>query len=221
MHCLVDKIRVRGKDYYLVAKYTKTGAIHSIVMSDTTAVEMPTLDDGYRLMADVYRRLAVDLGTYAPGSKVELPLAAGGKIQVTIKTVTPDKVEATGPDGTVYTIPRLSDTATPQPVQTLAPEQPKLGELTVSAADVLGQVGEPDAPPATAKRRLSRHEIVDEAETLIRNSLAAGMSIGLDDIVDHMSNYYANSRDELFSGAELAWSKVEWENADKQQELAQ
>lgn len=75
--------------------------------------------------------------------------------------------------------------------------------------------GEPDVGNGMesnqGKRRLSRHEIVNEAETLIRNAFAAGQKIGLQELVSFMVDQYANTQDELYQGAEMAYQKVEWE----------
>lgn len=81
--------------------------------------------------------------------------------------------------------------------------------------------GEPDvgAPMESdqGKRRLTRHEIVVEAETLIRNALAGGSKIGLQELVSFMVEQYANTQDELYQGAEMAYQKVEWEGDEDEQ----
>ena len=68
------------------------------------------------------------------------------------------------------------------------------------------------ANPA-AKRELTPHEIIDEAESLIRNSLAKGVRIGVNELQDYMQQQYDNLPDELLKGIALAWQKVEYEEA--------
>jgi len=66
------------------------------------------------------------------------------------------------------------------------------------------QVGGPGRP-------LSRHEIITEAEMLIRNALYKGIRIGVWDLVEYMRQNYSNPPEELYEGATKAWEKVQWE----------
>jgi hypothetical protein len=74
---------------------------------------------------------------------------------------------------------------------------------------------EPESQPSTqdpnAKRRLTPHEIIEEAESLIRNALVKGVKIGAAELSDYMTTYYNNPPDELMQGITLAWQKVQYE----------
>lgn len=63
-------------------------------------------------------------------------------------------------------------------------------------------------------RLLTKHEIVEEAETLIRNALWKGVKIGVNDLVKFMQQEYSNAPEELYAGCTLAWEKVEYEDKD-------
>lgn len=63
------------------------------------------------------------------------------------------------------------------------------------------------------KRRLTPHEIIDEAETLIRNALVRGIKIGSLDLLEHMLGYYDNEPKDLLEGISLAWKKVQYEES--------
>jgi hypothetical protein len=65
---------------------------------------------------------------------------------------------------------------------------------------------------SNAGRKLTRHEIVQEAETLIRNALYRGTNIGAWDLVKYLQDQYSNKRQELYEGVLQAWRKVEWED---------
>jgi hypothetical protein len=62
-----------------------------------------------------------------------------------------------------------------------------------------------------AKRKLTPHEIIEEAESLIRNALVKGVKIGAAELSDYMTTYYNNPPDELMQGIALAWQKVQYE----------
>jgi hypothetical protein len=62
-----------------------------------------------------------------------------------------------------------------------------------------------------AKRQLTPHEIIEEAESLIRNALVKGVKIGADELSEYMSSYYSNGVQELMQGIALAWQKVQYE----------
>lgn len=62
-----------------------------------------------------------------------------------------------------------------------------------------------------AKRQLTPHEIIEEAESLIRNALVKGVKIGADELQQYMSSYYNNGMEELMQGIALAWQKVQYE----------
>lgn len=74
---------------------------------------------------------------------------------------------------------------------------------------------EPEAQPRTqdpnAKRKLTPHEIIEEAESLIRNALVKGVKIGAAELNDYMVQYYNNAPEELMQGITLAWQKVQYE----------
>lgn len=81
-----------------------------------------------------------------------------------------------------------------------------------------GDVSAPDPSSGTSNNRpLSRHEIIQEAEILIRNALFKGVKIGVYDLVEYMKQQYGNSPDELYEGASKAWEKVIWEEEDELQ----
>lgn len=61
------------------------------------------------------------------------------------------------------------------------------------------------------KRHLTPHEIIDEAENLIRNALVRGVRLGATEIAEYMEEYYDNKRQELLDGIALAWKKVLYE----------
>lgn len=63
-------------------------------------------------------------------------------------------------------------------------------------------------------RPLSRHEIITEAEILIRNALFKGIRIGTWDLVEYMKQQYGNPPEELYEGATKAWEKVQWEEQE-------
>ena len=63
-------------------------------------------------------------------------------------------------------------------------------------------------------RPLSRHEIITEAEILIRNALFKGIRIGTWDLVQYMKQQYGNPPEELYEGATKAWEKVQWEEQE-------
>ena len=69
---------------------------------------------------------------------------------------------------------------------------------------------QPQAGP-NAKRRLTPHEIIEEAESLIRNALVKGVKIGGADLVEYMTQYYSNSPEDVMQGVTLAWQKVQYE----------
>lgn len=77
----------------------------------------------------------------------------------------------------------------------------------------------PSSPPVDLerKRRLTPHEIVDEAETLIRNALVRGIKIGTLDILENMAKYYDNNAKELADGIAIAWKKVQYEETFSEQ----
>lgn len=62
-----------------------------------------------------------------------------------------------------------------------------------------------------AKRKLTPHEIIEEAESLIRNALVKGVKIGAAELSEYMTQYYQNAPDELMQGIALAWQKVQYE----------
>lgn len=64
-----------------------------------------------------------------------------------------------------------------------------------------------------AKRKLTPHEVIEEAESLIRNALAKGVKIGAADLQEYMQQYYANHPEELLKGIALAWQKVQYEES--------
>ena len=76
---------------------------------------------------------------------------------------------------------------------------------------------EPEAQPRTqdpnAKRKLTPHEIIEEAESLIRNALVKGVTIGAAELQEYMTSYYNNNPDELMKGITLAWQKVQYEES--------
>lgn len=72
------------------------------------------------------------------------------------------------------------------------------------------QSGGPDA-----KRKLTPHEIIEEAESLIRNALVKGVRIGGSELVEYMTQYYANNPGELMEGVTLAWQKVQYEESQE------
>jgi len=61
------------------------------------------------------------------------------------------------------------------------------------------------------KRHLTPHEVIDEAENLIRNALVRGVRLGATEIAEYMEEHYDNKRQELLDGAALAWKKVLYE----------
>lgn len=63
------------------------------------------------------------------------------------------------------------------------------------------------------KRQLTPHEIIEEAENLIRNALVKGVRIGADELQEYMSQQYNNTTNELLQGIAIAWQKVEYEES--------
>jgi hypothetical protein len=76
---------------------------------------------------------------------------------------------------------------------------------------------EPEGQQSTgdpnAKRKLTPHEIIEEAESLIRTALVKGVRIGAAELSEYMTQYYQNSPDELMQGIALAWQKVQYEES--------
>lgn len=85
-------------------------------------------------------------------------------------------------------------------------------ELNEKSADDFAEEPESQAQNPTAKRTLTPHEIIEEAESLIRNALAKGVKIGAEDLEDYMQQQYNNTPQELLQGIALAWEKVQYEN---------
>lgn len=77
------------------------------------------------------------------------------------------------------------------------------------AEDPETQTPRPTDP--NAKRKLTPHEIIEEAESLIRNGLVKGIKIGADELQEYMGQYYNNGIEELMQGIALAWQKVQYE----------
>lgn len=69
----------------------------------------------------------------------------------------------------------------------------------------------PEGQGPNAKRTLTPHEIIEEAESLIRNALVKGVKIGAEDLQDYMRQNYNNTPNELLQGIALAWQKVTYE----------
>lgn len=78
----------------------------------------------------------------------------------------------------------------------------------------------PDLPNQNPKltsgqgRMLTRHEIIQESETLIRNALWRGVRIGVQDLVEYLTQQYSNRPEELREGAKQAWENVRFEDED-------
>lgn len=108
-------------------------------------------------------------------------------------------------------------TAEPQmPNQQAMPNQDVIAPEK-SERDFAEPIHSPPAPKQETtndKRPLSRHEIVEEAETLIRNALYKGIKVGAWDLVNYMQQYYSNDPDELYEGADFAWKKVQYEEPE-------
>lgn len=85
----------------------------------------------------------------------------------------------------------------PQQQQPQAVPQPEMGQSDVGTGRVL-----------------SRHELIQEAETLIRNALHQGVKIGVYDLAKYMSDQYGNSPEEVLQAAQYAWKKVQFEDED-------
>jgi len=74
---------------------------------------------------------------------------------------------------------------------------------------------QPQPKQTPGGRPLSRHEIITEAEILIRNALFKGIKIGTMDLVKYMQGQYGNAPEELYEGATKAWEKVQWEEQEQ------
>jgi hypothetical protein len=72
---------------------------------------------------------------------------------------------------------------------------------------------QPPSQDPNAKRKLTPHEIVDEAESLIRNGLVKGVKMGVQELTEYMITYYNNAAQELIQGITLAWQKVQYEES--------
>jgi ribosomal protein S27AE len=70
---------------------------------------------------------------------------------------------------------------------------------------------QPRSQDPNAKRKLTPHEIIEEAESLIRNGLVKGVKMGAQELTEYMVTYYNNHPEELLQGIALAWQKVQYE----------
>jgi len=95
---------------------------------------------------------------------------------------------------------------------------PQQGQAGLAVASPEGPMQAPagDQPQQkqTGGRPLSRHEIITEAEILIRNALFKGIKIGTMDLVKYMQGQYGNPPEELYEGCTKAWEKVQWEEQE-------
>jgi len=99
--------------------------------------------------------------------------------------------------------------------QEAAPSAPPVGtEQTGPQQAPAGDQAQPQNPQQQ-NRELSRHEIIVEAEILIRNALHKGIRIGTWDLVEYMKQNYGNPPEELYEGATKAWEKVQWEEQEQ------
>lgn len=94
--------------------------------------------------------------------------------------------------------PRQITAQPSEPVQPAAPAEQPSPEIPQGANPQQGRV-------------LTRHEIVDRAEQIIRDALYKDMKPGVYEIVEHMQSVYGNSPDELYQGVTFAWQKVQYE----------
>jgi len=65
-------------------------------------------------------------------------------------------------------------------------------------------------------RVLSRHELIQEAETLIYNALWKDVKIGTYDLTQYMSEEYGNSPEEILEAVQQAWKIVQFEKKDEE-----
>ena len=102
----------------------------------------------------------------------------------------------------------------------------------IVAQPMPGAGGDPNQPPMDAEqitvpeknlgqspvgngRVLTRHELIDEAETLIRNALwETGHPIGTYELTQYMSDQYGNSPEEIMQAIEQAYEKIHFEDSD-------
>lgn len=100
------------------------------------------------------------------------------------------------------------------PGQNVPPSSPPMStQQTGPQQAPAGDQAQPVDQPGQ-NRALSRHEIITEAEILIRNALHKGIRIGTWDLVEYMQQNYSNPPEELYEGATKAWEKVQWEEQE-------
>lgn len=100
------------------------------------------------------------------------------------------------------------------PGQSVPPSSPPMStQQTGPQQAPAGDQAQPVDQPGQ-NRALSRHEIITEAEILIRNALHKGIRIGTWDLVEYMQQNYSNPPEELYEGATKAWEKVQWEEQE-------
>lgn len=85
-----------------------------------------------------------------------------------------------------------------------APEAPERPELPNQNPELGSSEG----------RMLTRHEIIQECETLIRNALWRGVRIGTKDLLEYLQQQYSNKPQELYEGAQKAWENVRYEDEE-------
>lgn len=223
MERLIDRVRVRGRDYRIIEDL-ETGATK--VASAKSVTELPNRQAAYQLVGQLFRRLAIDFGQAAPGAEITLPMADGSTKSVTVMMVTNTDITVIDKDtGEQMTIPKTTGPAVQQQpgeqqsgtgVVVQGPGYGTTQGKRLALSNVQADTGAPAPDPniGGTGRRLTRHEIVEEAETLIRNALAKGTKIGLEELTAFMAQQYSNARDELYAGAKMAWDKVQWEGSE-------
>jgi hypothetical protein len=227
MQRLIDRVRIRGREYRLLEDLGD-GTVHLASSQGTS--KFSDRRAAYQLIGKLYRRLAADFAEAQPGATITLPMADGTTKTVQVITMTnTDLTVVDVQSGEQMTLPRMSGKpTTTQPGQgggggnqSSAPgvtvQGPGYGttmgkRLTLSKRHA--EAGAPTMDAPAPARKLTRHEIVTEAETLIRNSIASGQPVGLQQLADFMAQQYGNPRDELYAGAKMAYDKVQWEGTD-------
>lgn len=223
MERLADRVRIGGREYRIIEDL-ETGAIRIVSAAGSQA--LPDRTVAYQLISKLYRSVTADYKDAIPGADIVLPMADGTTKTVTVMTVTNADITVVDKEtGEQMTLPKTKGQPTvsqPAPVQQsqtpgVVMQGPGYGTTqgrkTLFLSRRMAGAGDPkpDASATSTGRKLSRHEIVQEAETLIRNAMAKGAKIGLEELTNYLAEQYSNQRDELYAGAKMAWDKVQWE----------
>lgn len=195
----------------------KPGFAVSLYPERSVIIQGPLSAEDLRSFIDQNNDLLMDprvvIGTWNNGSKNYLDISA----------VIQDKEQAIALGKkynqiAIFDLQKLQEIptgGTGEPVEGLPSEIDRLAfRVVAQPPETPSEHGTPDLPPGSNPeqgRVLSRHEIVDRAEQIIRDALYKDMKPGVYEIVEHMQSVYGNSPDELYAGVTFAWQKVQYE----------